>query len=294
MRPAAGYTKPRNCHAMDFNLHTHTHFSDGGAAPDDYLTEALRLGFRSLGFSDHGPLPFHTPFSLPEHRWPGYLAEIQALQQRYRNRLDIWLGLEVDFIPGAGASPAELQRALALDYRIGSVHLVANPDRRGLWFIDGPNPATFDEGLRERFDGDIQAGVGASYGQIQAMVREQPPDVVGHLDKIKMHGAGRHFSEDEPWYRALVEDTLAAIQAAGLIVEVNTRGIYQRRCPTPFPGPWVLERILALGIPVTVSSDAHRPAELGLCLEETVTLLKELGFREQMTLTRLGWAPVDL
>jgi len=58
--------------------------------------------------------------------------------------------------------------------------------------------------------------------------------------------------------------TLGMIRNAGSIVEVNTRGLYKKRSDSLFPGPAILKKILALGIPITISSDAHKPHELSL------------------------------
>lgn len=113
------------------------------------------------------------------------------------------------------------------------------------------------------------------------MVASQKPDIIAHLDKIKMHNKNRYFSEEESWYKDLVWKTLKFISSeSDCIVEVNTRGLYKQRSDTYFPSPAVLEQIHHLKIPVTISTDAHHPDELGLFFIEAVTMLKEIGFRE--------------
>jgi histidinol-phosphatase (PHP family) len=102
-------------------------------------------------------------------------------------------------------------------------------------------------------------------------------EIIGHLDKIKMHNRGRYFSEDEPWYQALVDETLSLVREKNVIVEVNTRGIYKKRSDTHFPGPAILRKIKALNIPVIISSDAHKPEEVGMLFPETNAMLNEMG-----------------
>ena len=126
------------------------------------------------------------------------------------------------------------------------------------------------------------------------MIDHQRPDVIGHLDKIKMYNRGRYFSEDDPWYVSLVDETLDLIRQKGSIVEVNTRGLYKKRSDTLFPGPAILEKIQKLGIPVTLSSDAHKPHELSLQFEETTSFLVINGFRHLMNMTKNGWVAVSL
>ena len=64
---------------MLFNLHTHTHFSDGSSAPEEYLKESLRQGFSVLGFSDHSPVPFENNFAIKEERLDEYCEAIRDL-----------------------------------------------------------------------------------------------------------------------------------------------------------------------------------------------------------------------
>ncbi len=282
------------------NLHTHTHFSDGSAAPHHYLESAKALGLTSLGFSDHSPLPFENTFALRPEKLPEYCQTIQNLQNfatslphdfatsppRY---FATFLGLEADFIPSTGHPFSYFREHFPLDYLIGSVHLVRNGSPDDLWFIDGPDPATYTGGLDRLFGGDIRKGVTAYYRQVCKMLETDPPDVIGHLDKIKMHNGGKFFSESDPWYIGLVEETLALVKEKGVIAEVNTRGIYKKRCPDTFPGPWVLKRMHTLGIPVIITSDAHKPEEVANLFAETAELLRGIGYGGTMYLTEGGW-----
>jgi len=84
------------------------------------------------------------------------------------------------------------------------------------------------------------------------------------------------------------------VQRSGVIVEVNTRGLYKQRSDTHFPGPAILKKVCALGIPVLISSDAHKPHEISLLFSETSALLQEIGFRELMQLTVRGWETISI
>jgi histidinol-phosphatase (PHP family) len=280
---------------MPFNLHTHSRFSDGSSEPHDYVEEAIRQGFDTLGFSDHSPVPFENTFAIREEELAEYGETIRNLRDRFSaSGITILLALETDFIPGITRSFEDLHHQLSLDYTIGSVHLVRNSDPSRLWFIDGPDISIYDRGLEEVFGGDIRKAVTAYYRQIQEMVSVHRPDIIGHLDKVKMYNRGRYFSEEDAWYTALVDETLDLIEQNGCVVEVNTRGIYKKRSDTLFPGPAILEKLLRRGIPVTISSDAHKPHELSLGFDEAKTLLAGMGFMEIMNRTPSGWEPVPL
>jgi len=275
------------------NLHTHTRFSDGSDEPEKYVETAMTRGLTSLGFSDHSPLPFKNTFALKENQVQNYCDAISSSRVAC-HAIRIFLGMEADFIPGIGHSFAYFRENFPLDYLIGSVHLVRNGSPDELWFIDGPDPATYDDGLNVLFGGDIRKGVAAYYGQINEMLATCKLDIIGHLDKIKMHNRGRFFSETDPWYIALVDETLDLIRQSGVIIEVNTRGIYKKRSDSLFPGPAILRKILDQKIPVIISSDAHRPNEVDMLFSETAELLYEIGFRELMNLSDAGWEPVSI
>jgi histidinol-phosphatase (PHP family) len=71
-----------------------------------------------------------------------------------------------------------------LDYTIGSVHLVRNANDDRLWFIDGSKVESYDDGLKNIFQGDVRLAVTSYYEQLKRMILSQKPDIIGHFDKI--------------------------------------------------------------------------------------------------------------
>lgn len=264
-----------------FNLHTHSHFCDGKEAPEEYVQRAIDLGFHTLGFSSHAPVPFKNHFAVKEERLDEYLNTIRNLRKNYKTQIQILLSLEIDYIPGITKDFIEFSKSCNLDYTIGGVHLIRNKEIDDLWFIDGPRQEPYDDGLQKLFNGNGRRGVEAYYNQVLEMIATQKPDIVAHLDKIKMHNKNRYFSEDEGWYKNIVWKILKFISdESNTIIEVNTRGLYKKRADTFFPSPEILEQINHLNIPVTLSSDAHRPEELDGYFTEALSILKDIGFKE--------------
>ena len=107
-----------------FNLHTHSHFCDGKEAPEAYVNRAIELGFHTLGFSSHAPVPFENKFALREERLEEYFQTIRNLQSKYKNQIKILLSLEIDFIPGITKDFAEFLKAADVDYTIRGIHLI--------------------------------------------------------------------------------------------------------------------------------------------------------------------------
>jgi histidinol-phosphatase (PHP family) len=273
-----------------FNLHTHTEFCDGSGAPEEYVKAALNAGFHSLGFSSHAPVPFKNNFAIrDDDELKKYCSVIRGLRLKYMDKISIWLALELDYIEGVSRDFQVLKDACRLDYTIGSVHLVRNGNDESLWFIDGPKVESYDEGLENIYGGDIRKAVTTYYEQVSRMIITQKPDIIGHFDKIKMHNRDRYFREDEAWYRTLVMDLLDTIERSGGIIEVNTRGIYKKRCADLYPGKWLLKEIHKKGLPVTLSSDAHRPEEIDGYYAETIEILKIIGFKSLLFYNHEGW-----
>jgi histidinol-phosphatase (PHP family) len=271
------------------NFHTHSAYCDGKGPLADYLHAAQKIGIRRIGFSSHAPLPFAAEWCMRSDAFPVYLKEIESLKAGYP-AMEIYKGLEIDFIPGL-ISPLDFKPQL--DYTIGSIHFVGQFAGKH-WEIDNTLDV-FREGLSQIFQNNIRAAITRYYELTRQMVNEARPDIVGHLDKIKIHNSSElFFDESEGWYRHEIDKTVALIRERYTIVEVNTRGLYTRKSPTTYPSPWVLERILSSQIPVTINSDAHHPDDLIREFEPTIALLKDIGFKNISILTAGMWKEMPL
>ncbi|MEI9918191.1 MAG: histidinol-phosphatase [Bacteroidota bacterium] len=265
------------------NYHCHTNFCDGKKSVAEVVAQAKAIGMIAIGLSSHAPLPFDNKWSMKPGMLGQYLEEISKVKEQHKD-MQVYAGLEVDFIPGK-ISPLDFKDKL--DYTVGSVHFVDNG-----WEIDNTYDVFF-EGLKTNFDGSIRRAVARYFELTREMVKTTPPDIVGHFDKIKMHNRGdRFYMEEEPWYREQVDLTLDTIAKAGCIIEVNTRGLYQNKVDTTYPSPWILEEILRKNIPITISSDAHHPDDLVNRFPETARELADIGFKKIRILLNGKWEDV--
>ena len=80
------------------NYHTHTLFCDGRASMETFVRFALSRRFSSLGFSSHAPLPFSTSWTMEWDFMETYLAEFLRLRERYASRIELYVGLEIDYL----------------------------------------------------------------------------------------------------------------------------------------------------------------------------------------------------
>ena len=119
------------------NYHTHTNFCDGQEAPELYAEEACKQSLKTLGYSAHAPLPFPCKWTLPYENYQTYLETIQSLKEKYRNRLEILCGLEIDYIPNLWPKINMMLNPAQLDFFIGSIHFVDCFDDGTPWSVDG-------------------------------------------------------------------------------------------------------------------------------------------------------------
>ena len=110
-----------------------------------------------------------------------------------------------------------------------------------------------------------------------------------------MHNAVHpYFNETDAWYKDEVMATLDAIAAKGIIMEVNTRGIYKKYTTVTYPGNWVVEEAFKKHIPVMINSDCHHPRELTLEFEATAAMLLKAGYRTVRIMKGGQWTDVAL
>jgi histidinol-phosphatase (PHP family) len=265
----------------------HSKYCDGKSEMMDYVDEARKLNMISIGFSSHAPVPFPTKWCMKAERLEDYLIDIEKIKTS-NSFVEIYKGLEVDFIPGV-TSPNLFRDKL--DYTVGSIHFIEKfPDGRH-WEIDGTH-TLFLEGYSTIFQNNIQDAITRYFELTREMIDTACPSIVGHLDKIKIQNVeSKFFKETDAWYKNEVMKTIDQIHTSGVIVEVNTRGIYQKKSDTTYPSPWILEMLYKKNIPVTISSDAHHRDDIINQFPTTALLLKKIGFKTISVLSEGTWKP---
>ena len=86
------------------NYHSHTaRCGHAWGTDDEFVQAAIDNGFTVLGFSEHSPWPFvdgyqeiDTRQRITMEELDGYLADMQALKEKYAGQIDIKIGLECE------------------------------------------------------------------------------------------------------------------------------------------------------------------------------------------------------
>lgn len=259
------------------NFHTHTNFCDGANTVEENAAMAEERGLCALGFSSHAMLPLSDDWHVKAERVADYCAEVRRAAERHP-ALAIRLGFEADFIPGTTEPTFGNYAAHSPDFLVGSVHFVRNA--LGTFEADDSEEAVADAMLR-LYGGDARAAVTRYFEQEREMLERGGFSIIGHADLIRKPNAnGRFFREDETWYREQIRLTADAIARAGVAAEINTGAIARKRLGSPYPSAEFLSLLRERGVPVTISSDAHRADQIDCAFGEARRLAAAAGYTE--------------
>ena len=277
------------------NYHTHNELCDGQGTILEYVEAAVAKGFTALGFSSHAPLPLANEWTLTDEKLPIYLAEVDQQKENWANRIQIYKGLEIDYIPGS-QTPGDMRwKALNLDFIVGSVHSTTGLDQNPSYLcVDGPEDE-FRTLIDEIHGGSFENLSEVYFQRVAELVELGGFSFLGHFDLIKKRNRGEvYFSEEAPWYRRHVLRALDAIEGSGIIMEVNSGAISRGALDEVYPSPWILTEAKKRNIPVMVNADAHRPQDIDCHFDESCELLRDVGYSEIWVLLDGDWTALPI
>ncbi len=190
-------------------------------------------------------------------RLDNYVEAVMAAKDR---GLPVKIGLEVDFFPESIEGIMDLIEGYPFDVLVGSVHWV------GGWAVDSlQTQSEFDRrGLLEAYD--QYASVVAQMAGLGSL------DIIGHVDVPKRYGRSL-----PPEHGDIFQPVVEAAALTGMAVEINSKGL-TKPIAEMYPSQWLLARFQAAGVPVTLSSDAHRPADAGWGIDRAAALARDAGY----------------
>lgn len=258
---------------------------------EEFVKSAIAAGFTSYGVSSHAPLPFDTRWTLKFCDVPAYLQELNRLKKKYAEAIDLYAGMEIDYLNDEQNASIAYFQGLPLDYRIGSVHLIYTP--AGEIVDTDTHPENFQAILKTHYHGDLKRLVNTYFQASMRMVESGGFDFVGHADKISYNACLCDPSlPEQEWFNKRLKDYFAFIAEKGLMAEVNTKVYTKKGCF--FPALRHFPLLKELGIPVLVNSDAHLPESVNDNRLLALNLLKEAGFRTVRELKAGKWVDVEI
>lgn len=266
------------------NLHTHTTYADGADSPEAMVQEALARGFTGLGFSEHSPNPYSTySLRMTQEKMAPYVQEIRALKEKYRGKLDIFCGLELEFYSDTDTE--------GLDYLIGAIHYLEQAGQIRTFDVDLAGTEAY---IRENFGGDGMA-FARKYYETLGRLGEKGVQIIGHFDLIAKHNdRGHWFDEDSRQYRDLAFGAMEALQGKVPYFEVNTGAMARGYRQVPYPHLPLLRELCRRGFGAVITSDCHDLRYLDHGFEAATALLREAGFATKWVLTDDGFREVKI
>ena len=236
---------------MISNYHTHTKRCRHAAGTDEeYVLAAIDRGLQILGFADHSPYIFdgeyYSTMRMPMNEYEDYASSVLSLREKYADKIQIKLGLELEYYPTYFEETLKALKKQPLDYLILGQHALG--DEKDDYLTGWP---TEDEAVLARY-----------VGQCTEALRTGVFDCFAHPDIIKFVGAPQVYQKH---MRQLIREA----KACGVPLEFNLLGLQTKR---NYPNRLFWEMVAEEKAAAIIGFDAHQPAVLrDMDLDDMIT-----------------------
>jgi histidinol-phosphatase (PHP family) len=234
---------------------------------EEYVQSAIKRGLRKLIFLEHlevGITYFESTW-LTEDDFDFYHEEGTRLPEKYQDRIEIGLGIEVGYSPHF---IEEIKRRLALHSwdRIGISYHFLKTDSGHLNLVSSKQ---INIDALNRYG--VDKVVSRYYQDLLEAVEKLPGQVLCHIDAVLRHHQNIVIT---PEHNALIDELLDSVARNNMALEVNTSGY--RIKDEPYPSLSILKKAVQRDIPLVAGSDAHRPEDVGRHFEKLPELMEKL------------------
>lgn len=243
---------------MIANYHTHTwrcHHAEG--REEEYVRKGIDRGLEILGFSDHSPYNFPgdyvSTFRMGMDQLDDYVETVMALKKKYQDKIDIPLGLELEYYPELLPQLLPILQDRPIEYLILGQHYLGNE------IGDHYNGhATADDALLKQY----------CHQSMDAMNTG--------LFTYFAHPNLFHYVGNVNTYKTYMRQICQESNACGMPLEFNLLGFVLNR---NYPNPMFWRIAAEEGCRVILGCDAHKPESLlDVSIEEkALSTIHELG-----------------
>lgn len=224
---------------MTVNLHTHT-FRCGHAkgTERDYIEKAIAGGITHMGFSDHAPFAFpdghESAFRVPVAQAQEYMDTLRALREEYRDRIQLYIGFEMEYYPLYFKDMLRTVIDLGAEYLLLGQHYIGN---------EYPGPAT------KMFSPTADKQTLISY--VDTVIEGMATGVFTYL----AHPDVINFFGDEDFYEEQMRRICATSLRYQIPLEINFLGLGEGR---QYPNRQFWRLVGQMGCDVVFGCDAHK------------------------------------
>lgn len=255
------------------NFHTHTTFCDGTSTAEEQVLQAIHLGFEHLGFSGHMDSDIHMQID-------DYYDEIDRLKEKYKDRIEILCGVELDNLYDPGCADKA-------EYVIGSTHFL---DVQTEIPMSVDNSEEMLAELCRRFYGNDYYAMSRAYYELEAGICDRIQcTFIGHFDLITRFNDSMHYlDEGNPRYYLPALEAMEYLVTKGVPFEINCGAVNRGRKTNFYPNTFLLKNLRQFGGEILINSDAHHCSLLNGGFDAAVRKAMECGFTHTNILTRGG------
>lgn len=275
---------------QNYSYHTHTTYSDGRNTAEEMIQQAVKLGLKEFGISDH--LTVHKNFQLSPS-WPKlqklnasfiyrydfaeakeffkrYVDEVREIGSRYP--LKLYLGAEVDYFPYDGWLDEfnDFREQVGLDFCITGNHFLLQDKGEFIFYPNDIAEIVTDLGAQKEC-------LRYHFQTIMEAVKSGLFDFVAHLDymrRLNICGDDDFVEEKKALIKCLADNHVPA--------ELSTKGL--RISGKYFPVSWMVQEMKKNNVQVVISDDAHQTSQIAQNFEEAETYLAEMNYTNRWKL----------
>lgn len=224
---------------MIANYHTHSYRCFHAAEDRDeaYVQAAISAGLKILGFSDHTPYLFPDGYYSGMRMYPNQLGEycetVLSLKEKYKNAIQIHLGLETEYYPAYFADYLSMVRDSPVEYLLLGQHWINNEIGESYC-----GQVTEDAAQLERYCDQVIEAM-----QTGLFTYLAHPDII-------------HFVGSDQLYREHMRRVCREAKACNMPLEINLLGVETDR---HYPDLRFWEMAAEENCTVILGRDAHDP-----------------------------------
>lgn len=250
--------------------HIHSHYCPHGTKDEfeKYIENALKRGLKEISFTEHLPLPHgcmkqeEIDISAPsEEVMLDYFNEINLYKEKYKGKIKINAGVEVDYLEGLEDKTKEMLDKYGeyIEDSILSVHFFNIDDK---YYCMDASKSGF--GLLIDMLGDIDKVYDKFYEtllkSINSDLGKYKPKRIGHPTLIRI------FNLEYPHeYKntELMETVVKAIKEKDYEIDYNSSGLRKPYCKEKYPSGKFMELVKKYNIRMVNGSDSHAAEDVG-------------------------------
>ncbi len=243
--------------------HNHCRFSfDCNVHENAMIEEAIKRGIKVLTFSDHVEFG-EMPFDVPEIDYDLYFKELNIAKEKYKNDIEILLGVEIGMMPGLFDKYNEFLSKHPFDCVIMSTHDIQGEGR------------VFSK-LREGILTEEEV-IDMYYKQMLDSMQYNNFDTLAHLDFFDRYFPDKSKLPPFSHYSNYIEKIMKILVSKGKALEFNRAG-RRNNLNYNHPKKEALEVYKDCGGKLmTFGSDSHTPSSLGSDFKECVETCRYYG-----------------